>query len=85
MAILISLVLFLGLPAAVLLIIGLWAVRKRHDGAPKVLGIVSIVGGLFLAIGTVASVTTVAVDVTTSEVVQSVPTPFPPPSSDAGS
>ncbi len=82
MTVLVSLLLLMGLPAAVLLIAGICAIRKNYDGAPKVLAIVSIVVGMFLAIGTLASVASVAVDTTTDEVVDSMPTPIPPPSSD---
>ena len=47
---------------------------RRHAHG---LGIASIVVGLFLAIGTLVSVATVAANVTTTEVVVSMPTPTP--------
>ena len=47
---LISWLFIMGTPSAVLLVAGIWVVRRKYGGVPHVLGIVAIATGVLLAI-----------------------------------
>ena len=80
MTTLLLLLLLMGLPAAVLLIAGIWAVRKKYGGVLQILGIVSIALGMLLGVVTILVVPGIATT-TTNETDAPAPTVIPPPSS----
>ena len=66
MTTLLLLLLLMGLPAAVLLIAGIWAVRKKYGGVLQILGIVSIALGMLLGVVTILVVPGIATTATVS-------------------
>ena len=75
MTTLLLLLLLMGLPAAVLLIAGIWAVRKKYGGVLQILGIVSIALGMLLGVVTILAVPGIATT-TTNETDAPAPSPW---------
>ncbi len=80
MGALLYLLLILGLPAAILLIAGIWLVRENRSTAHHLTGVIGIVLGLLLLSFSAVLVPSIPVSVTSEGGVTPIPMPSPIPS-----
>ncbi len=54
-------------PSAVLLVAGIWVVRRRYGGVPHVLGIAAIAAGVLLTVTAIVALPGISTSTTTEE------------------